>query len=301
MAKKKQADGQLSLFDDTFFDTPPRTETEPGGERPSESSAKDAFSMDFENAAMRRSEEAERKGSVVRVETPPSGGCVNKDSERIRVRGKRLRLRATFDDGTVICDASATQTMIETIRKIGVERVSGLGMEVCHIPLVSREITPRYAHWTKSMGDGWYLMAQSDTRQKYMQLVSVIGRLGAGVKVELADFDAVGPCAVAKPETRRKRKAQMEVTVGGRTISHGSDMVFTFLDVVELIGVGKVKKTGITVGRFPIVARDKTANNQIQASTGEWITVPATAKDKYKVLRVISSMTHTPLEIKMSE
>ena len=91
-----------------------------------------------------------------------------------RMRAKRRRIRVTFDDGTTICDTSATATMIMTIEKIGVERVASLNMENCHVPLVSRQVVDRYAEWTKQMADGWYLMAQSDTKQKYMQLKSIM-------------------------------------------------------------------------------------------------------------------------------
>ena len=92
--------------------------------------------------------------------------------EKLRVRGKRQRLKVSFADGTIVCDVSATITMMQVIDKIGVERVAALGMEVCHVPLVSRDVAPRYAEWTKEIkpGCGWYLMAQSDTKQKYIQV-----------------------------------------------------------------------------------------------------------------------------------
>lgn len=301
MARKKQTDGQLSLFNDSFFDTQPRQEEAAIMAHSSKGDVKEVMVSDGEELAKTQVKESEDGEFSLSIEAPKSAAVTGKAAEKIRVRGKRLRLKATFEDGAVVCDTSATQTMIETIRRIGVERVAGLNMEVCHIPLVSQEINPRYARWTKPMGDGWYLMAQSDTRQKYMQMASLISQLGVDVKVELADFDAVESSVPLKTEVKRKKKAQMEVTIGGRTITHGSDIVFTFLDVVELIGVSKVKKTGIRVGHFPIVTHDKVANNQIQTSTGEWLTVPSVTKDKYKVLRVISSMTHTPLDIKIIE
>ena len=56
-------------------------------------------------------------------------------------------------------------------------------------------------------------------------------------------------------------------------------LILTFLDVVEYIGIDKVKKTNIKAGRFPIITSCKVANNQIGTSTGEWLTVPTLVKD----------------------
>ncbi len=286
MARKNIPDGQLSLFSDSDFEDLPRQDEAQQDEAQ-------------QNNVTISESPSERKEKETTTQTTDK--VVSQKEEKITVRAKRLRLKVTFEDGTVACDASATQTMIEAIRKIGIERVAGLNMEVCHIPLVSREINPRYEQWIKKIDTGWYLMAQSDTRQKYMQLKSIISKLGINVKTELGNFEVFETNATAKSEARRKKKVRMEVKMGDKTITHATDTIYTFLDVAEEIGVDKVKKTNIKVGKFPIITPNKVANNQIQTSTGEWLTVPTLAKDKYKVLRVISSMTRTPMEIKIIE
>lgn len=299
MAEKKQGIKQLSLFDDSFFEAPAKQET--GDEKMKRPiGKKEALFKERQEKAKKELEKAEKSGNLIHVDIPIEKLNSPKKTEgKIQVREKRKRIRFSFPDGTQVCNASATKTMIDAICKIGVERVAQLNMEVCHVPLVAQEINPRYARWTKRIDDKWFLMAQGDTKQKYMQMVSIIKQLGIDVKVELGDFESFEPINVQKPETKKKRKVQMEVTLGDKTFTHGSDTIFTFLDVVEHIGVDKVKKTGIKVGKFPIVTSGKKANNQIETSTGEWLTVPTQAKDKYKILRVISSMTHTPMEIKI--
>ena len=306
MAKKRQDERQLSLFDDSFFDTPIKQEAE-SGEKTQRISKKEKLFREMQDRARIQMEEAEKSGNIIQIEIPVSRFNGNNKSDakqdnRIKVREKRQRLRISFPDGTQICDASATQTMIEAICKIGPERIAQLNMEVCHIPLVAQEVNPRYARWTKKIDDKWFLMAQSDTRQKYMQLVSVIKQLGMDVTVELGDFDTLEPVSKQKSETKqKKKKVQLEVTLDNKVFTHGSDTILTFLDVVEYIGIDKVKKTNIKAGRFPIITSSKVANNQIETSTGEWLTVPTLVKDKYKVLRVVSSMTHNPMEIKIIE
>lgn len=306
MAKKRTDERQLSLFDDSFFDAPIKKDAE-NVEKTQHISKKEKLFSEMQEKARIQMEGAEKSGNLISIEIPVSrfkseNKSDIKEDKKIQVREKRQRLRISFPDGTQICNTSATQTMIDAICKIGAERVAQLNMEACHIPLVSQEVNPRYAKWTKKIDDKWFLMAQSDTRQKYMQMVSVINQLGMDVKVELGDFDTLEPVSTKKSETKqKKKKVQLEVTLDNKVFTHGSDTIFTFLDVVEHIGIDKVKKTNIKVGKFPIITSSKVANNQVETSTGEWLTVPTLVKDKYKVLRVVSSMTHNPMEIKIIE
>lgn len=202
MAKKKQLQYQeMSLFDDSFFeDVSSKGDellpVEQNKETPVKKKSEKQFCFEkLEENARQKMEKAVRTGKAVNVSMPID--------EKLRVRGKRQRLKVSFADGTIVCDVSATITMMQVIDKIGVERVAALGMEVCHVPLVSRDVAPRYAEWTKEIkpGCGWYLMAQSDTKQKYMQLKSIFLQLGMSVKIELGDFESL---ASEKNDGKRK-------------------------------------------------------------------------------------------------
>ncbi len=217
----------------------------------------------------------------------------------VRVRGKKQRIRVTFPDGVVICDVNATTTMMQVIEKLGIERVASLGMDVCHVPLVSKEIVPRYAPWTKDFGNGWYLMAQSDTRQKYMQMKSIIAQLGEDAKTEIGDFEQF---ASGKNEGKRneyKGKAKLSVTFSDGYVVCSTDHQQVFAETVRIIGLDNVKKTHLQISGKPIVTSEKKYSNQVQLLSGDWLTVPSQAKDKYKILRVLSSLTHTPYEVKI--
>ncbi len=221
--------------------------------------------------------------------------------EKLRERGKRHRLRVTFADGVVICDANATTTMIQSLKKLGVERVASLGMTLCHVPLVSREIVARYAPWTKEISDGWYLLAQSDTKQKYMQMKSIIVQLNEDVKVEMGDYEQL---VVNNNEGKRKggkAKAKLSVTFTDGYQLCTSDHQQVVLETVRVVGVDKVKRTHLQIAGKPIITFEKKYNNQVRLPSGEWLTIPSQVKDKYKMLRVLSSMTHTPYEVKIIE
>lgn len=274
MAKKKPQYQETSLFDIPTFWEPPTEEP--------------STMMRIEPVTSESPKEHDHdKQEVVRDE--------------VRERGKRQRMRATFGDGDVICEANATATMIKVIKKLGIERVASLDMEVCHVPLVSRETVPRYARWTKEISDGWYLMAQSDTRQKCMQIKSIVDQLGENVQVEMGDFDQFVSDKNEGERHEYKGKSKFSVTFADGHEVCSIDHLQVFAETIITIGLDKVKKTHLQIAGKSIVTPEKKYNNQMRLLTGEWLTVPTQAKDKYKILRVLSSMTHTPYEVKIIE
>lgn len=276
--KKTTSDGQLPLFDDSFFD-----ELTP-------QSAELPLSK-YEQVVQCDDNQSSQPNAKVQK--------TNKVEDDFRLRKKRNRLKVSFEDGDIICDASATTTMIQAIKKIGVERVASLEMISCHIPLVSTKVNPQYAEWTKEIQPGWYLMAQSDTNQKYLQLMSIVKQLALNVKIELGDFETFQFISNQNGSTSKKKKTRLEVAFpNGSTICEYSPQ-HTLKEVVERIGTIKIKQTNLNISGKPIITSSQSFHSQVQLKSGEWLTIPAQTKDKYKVLRVISSMTHTPFDVKI--
>ena len=218
-----------------------------------------------------------------------------------RQRAKRRRIRVTFGDGTVCCDVSATVTMIQTIEKIGVERVASLGMENCHIPLVSKSFVEKYAEWTKKMADGWYLMAQSDSDQKYRQLKQIITTLSVDATIELGDYEAITTKENVRRGDTRRHKSKIIVTLPNGMVICGDNPLHTYKQVINHITIEKVEKTNLKIGGNPITTPIKRYNNQVQLSANKWLTVPPAIKDKCKILRIISALTHTPFDVRIVE
>ena len=302
MAKKKQAEQELSLFDDSFFDDAPVSQEEiqrtgylDDIRQPLELTER---KQAFHTALDKIEEELKRldadNAPKLTIAIPKTTSESTADT---RQRAKRKRIKVSFADGTEFCDANATTTMIQVIEKIGVERIAALGMEVCHIPLVAQEVNQRYCYWTKHMSNGWYLMAQSDTKQKYMQLKSIIAQLSIEATVELGDFDAISATSHARKGDTRKKKAQLSVTFPDGMVLQGENPLHTYVMVIYHIGLERIKKINIKIGGCPITTPHKKYNGQVKLDSGEWLTVPVTVKDKYKILRVISSLTHEPFEV----
>ena len=307
MANKKQAGQELSLFDDSFFDDTPVSQEEiqrtgylDDIRQPKElSERKQAFHtmLDKMEEELKRfdSDNAQKVTIVIPKEE------TSEDAANTRQRAKRKRIKVSFADGTEVCDSNATTTLMQTIEKIGVERVAALGREVCHIPLVAKEINSKYASWTKPMSNGWYLMTQSDTKQKYMQLKSIMAQLSIEATVELGEFDTISATSHARKGDTRKKKAQLSVTFPNDIVLQGEDPLHTYVMVINHIGLERIKKTNIKIGGSPITTPHKKYNGQVKLDSGEWLTVPVTVKDKYKILRVISSLTHEPFEVRIIE
>ena len=304
MAKKTAETQELSLFDDSFFDDTPvsqekirRTGYLDNIHKPKKLSEREQA---FHTMLDKMKEEMEHLDNTEKV-TIVIPKATSENTEDTRQRAKRKRIKISFADGTEFCDSNATTTMIQTIEKIGVERVAALGLEVCHVPLVAQEVNQKYASWTKSMSNGWFLLAQSDTKQKYMQLKSIIAKLSIEANVELGDFDAISATSHTRKGDTRKKKAQLSVTLPNGMVLQGENPQHTYVMVINHIGLERIKKTNIKIGGSPITTPHKKYNGQVKLDSGEWLTVPVTVKDKYKILRVISSLTHEPFEVRIIE
>ena len=95
-------------------------------------------------------------------------------------------MRVTFPDGTIIWHRRAIDTFINTLRKIGLERVHKVGIyHGGRYNLVSKEKRPpkQNATWQHEC-DGWYIYSNisNSTKVEDLKLISDYYRLG--LKIE---------------------------------------------------------------------------------------------------------------------
>ena len=93
MARKKQTDGQLSLFDDSFFDTQPRQEEAAIMAHSSKGDVKEVKVSDGEESAKMQAKESEDGEFSLSIEAPKSAAVTGKAAEKIRVRGNGCALK----------------------------------------------------------------------------------------------------------------------------------------------------------------------------------------------------------------
>lgn len=217
----------------------------------------------------------------------------------IRTRAKRKKLRVTFPNGEIICYNSVTATMVETLNKIGADKFPLIKLEVNYLPLISKEIYPKYEKYMKPLCDGWYLNTQPNTDSKFILLKAINEQLSLGLNIELGEGFEVQeePNKVKKT----KSKGKLLVTMPNGDQITNSSTVQTFLEVIKHLGVEDIKNKHLQWGGNPLITNTQIVNNQMQIDSNRWIIVPNTTKDRAKLLRVIAAMLHVNLEIDISK
>lgn len=212
-----------------------------------------------------------------------------------RGRAKKKLLRVTFPSGKVICYKSTTDTMVAVLQELGEDVISKIELELCHLPIVSKEIYPKYRKWMKPICDGWYINTQSNSDSKFLELKSINDQLSLNLKLELgADLDAED-----KPDKEKRTKSKDKLLVkfpDGQHFANNSTLD-TFLEVVWEIGIDNIKRKDLSWGGNPLITTSKMFNYQVQVDSQRWIIVPNSTRDKIKLLRVIGAMLHINMEI----
>ena len=212
-----------------------------------------------------------------------------------RDRARRKLLRVTFPNGKVLCYKSTTDTMIATMQELGDDVIANIKLQSCHLPLLSKEIYPKYKEWMKPVCNGWYLNTQSNSDTKILQLNAINEQLSLGLKIELRE-DFV---AQDNPNKEKRTRTKGEILVklpDGQCFANNS-ITNTFLEVIREIGIDKIKQKELTWCGKPLITTSKMFNGQVQIDNERWIIVPNTTKDKVKLLRVIGAMLRINMEI----
>ena len=215
--------------------------------------------------------------------------------ENVRQRKLRQLLRITLLDGKVLCYKSATMTFVDALKMIAPERFHDVKLENCHLPLISQELYPRFKEWMKPIGEGWYVNTQSDSDQKYMQLVSIKQQLGLDWKIEVgSDFT---PSDDKVPQRKKREAQKLKVKFPDGTCMCDANPVDTFVHVIEKIGVETLMRKGAQYSGKPLITSIKRYNGQIEIGDKRWLVIPPQTKDKLKTLKIISATMRLDLQI----
>lgn len=214
--------------------------------------------------------------------------------ENLRQRATKKLLRVTLPDGRVICHKSATMTFVDALAGLDSECFSSIKTENCHLPLLSKEIYPRFKDWMKPVVDGWYVNTQSDTQQKYMQLISIKTQLGINMEVEIGTNFVTSDAKVVQ---KSKTKDKLLVKFPNGEYAAGDNPIDTLIDAIWQIGPENIKRKELEFANKPIITSSKQFNGQVQVGNNMWLQVPNQTKDKYKMLRIIDAMMRLGLEI----
>ena len=95
------------------------------------------------------------------------------------------RLRVEFSDGTVICENKATDTFVQVIHRIGLERVSELPLKLsgCPLVLIRKHESARAVREL----DGYFIATHSSTEGKATCIQQIADILQMDISVSVID------------------------------------------------------------------------------------------------------------------
>lgn len=204
-------------------------------------------------------------------------------------------LRVTFPDGTVICYKNVTMTFVEALRKIGVDKLQNVQLDIYKRPIITREIYEGFEADIKPLDNGWYVFACGDSTEKYLRLTTIIKQLEIeGINVEIGtDFET----SSVKGFTKAKKK------VGGLLIQFadgefvgGESPKDSYIQAITKIGLDIICQKGFEDHGEELVTRYNKYKNQIQSGS-KWITIPGQTKDKIRALERVSQKLGLGLKI----
>jgi len=98
----------------------------------------------------------------------------------------RSKIKVMFPDGVEICMPKVNETMVETIRKIGFEKVKSLNIQMYGLPLVSNKKVKEDKYNWSDAGAGVFVLTHSNTEKKLSQLIEINDRLALNLTIKTA-------------------------------------------------------------------------------------------------------------------
>ena len=212
--------------------------------------------------------------------------------ESLKGRAKSKKLRVRFPDGVEYCYSSSKETFLETLRKIGGVKLSRVKLEVCHLPMFSRDVYELYKDFMEPIGDGWYVNTQSDTYTKFLQLKVINGQLHLRLEIDMSE-DFKGKRIHRGP----KGMCVLEVTFPDHTVIGEENTAETFMQCIWHLGIDDVRKLHLQHSGKELITTAKLYEGQVQIDVDRWLVIPSALKGKVKILSVISIMLHIKMDI----
>lgn len=219
------------------------------------------------------------------------------EDEKVGRRGysQKKLLRVTFPDGTVICYKNVTMTFVEALRKIGVDKLQNVHLDVYKRPIITREIYEGFEADIKPLDNGWYVFACGDSTEKYLRLTTIIKQLEIeGITVEIGtDFETSNVKGFSKA---RKKVGGLLVQFADGEFIGGESPKDSYIQALTKIGLDTICYKGFEDRGEELVTRYNKYKGQVQ-SGGKWITIPGQTKDKIRALERISQKLNLGLKI----
>jgi endonuclease V-like protein UPF0215 family len=208
-----------------------------------------------------------RNSTPVKSEEKPEATPTHEPTKHVENTTKGLRV--TFPDGTVIWHQAAINTFIETLRKIGLERIPEVGIIRSGYNIVSKDKRPPVPGriWQHEC-DGWYIYSNmsNSTKVDDLKLISEHYKLGliieegkptgdSNTQVSTIAQDVSSPSGAILITSQNVQEVQgrdMRITVNGKVFQE-RNAIQTFIEALKFIGLDEVAKVGIMCSGYNLV------------------------------------------------
>jgi hypothetical protein len=174
-------------------------------------------------------------------------------------------LRVTFPDGTIIWHQAAINTFIETLRKIGLERIPRVGIIRSGYNIVSKDMRPPVPGriWQHE-SDGWYIYSNTSNSMKIEDLRKISNYFGLNliieegkpgqmpVEVPTYDKNTLDAIPITPHNTNDTKGRDLRITVNGK-VFESKNAIQTFIEALKYIGLDEVAKVGIHCAGYNLV------------------------------------------------
>ena len=222
------------------------------------------------------------------IQSPAQSTSSEKTKGASKVRTKTIRV--TRPDGSVIQHGFVVNTYETIIKESYPDLIMELGIKHAGVNIVSTEYDEKYRDFQREIGDGFLLMVNSSTEQKYEDLCVINNELELGLKIELVDKEGTAAPALEYTKSDGSRFKLRVTFPNGRTIQYNK-VLDTLLEVVEYAGPERVAGLNIIVCFENMMARqpyEKYAVACKPVSEGWYVNTASDTMAKYNQICYIS-------------
>ena len=192
--------------------------------------------------------------------------------------------------------------MVDTLRHIGVERFTDIDLMVGDQRWVTTEVPQRYKDWNEPIADGWFLITQSTTEQKFMQLKAINIKLNLDLKIEIGEnLETDDAMARTNKAGGGKKNSRLAVMFPDGYVMRGTSIQDTFQLCAKRMGIDLIKRKNIQWAGKPLVTVTQQYRSQMEIDNHTWLYLPGSFKDCTKLLRVMSAMLGVGLKVGTAE
>lgn len=199
---------------------------------------------------------------------------------------KSKYLKVSFPDSTTFCYRSPKHTVLAALAKIGSDRFHEIKLEIRKHPLVSQEIYPELKNYTDEICPNWYYISQTDTDEKFAQLLQINKQLNLNLTIECNEDLKPSPNPKKQEQRSKRPKHRLVVTMPDGELVDYDSYRDVFMTVIDKLGPRTVSsKANFDLNsNQPLLTVTNPDGTRRKVAESLYLALPQTAKQAAKIL-----------------